>query len=296
MLLGLTLALYTHAAFFVYAGIFLTLDAVYFRDRHGVRPRWSSPAPSRASRRCRCTGNRCAIPDYVSFNNTVYDPGGAVRLAAVRAHVLLQRRDPGAAAPLVQRLPQPRERLAAGARGRRRSPCGLDRATGFYAWAAVLTQVLLRLNTPEAGAHLRSHPAHVPAARRAGARGIRAAASAARAAWRSRWSAAIALFVADVVRARPPRARPARLRSAPDRSRSPRPTATWSSSRSARIATWTATRVPQPRRRRSTSTSRVCCRGVAGQRFYSQMIDGWVWNIFRGQVVGAGTFAGRAID
>ena len=32
---------------------------------------------------------------------------------------------------------------------------------------------------------------------------------------------------------------------------------------------------------------------LAGQRFYSQMIDGWVWNIFRGQVVGAGTFAGR---
>jgi hypothetical protein len=36
--------------------------------------------------------------------------------------------------------------------------------------------------------------------------------------------------------------------------------------------------------------------GVAGQRFYSQMIDGWVWNIFRGQVVGAGTFAGQLID
>ena len=34
---------------------------------------------------------------------------------------------------------------------------------------------------------------------------------------------------------------------------------------------------------------------VAGQRFYSQMIDGWVWNVFRGQVVGAGTFAGRPI-
>ena len=25
------------------------------------------------------------------------------------------------------------------------------------------------------------------------------------------------------------------------------------------------------------------------------MIDGWVWNVFRGQVVGAGTFAGRPI-
>ena len=26
------------------------------------------------------------------------------------------------------------------------------------------------------------------------------------------------------------------------------------------------------------------------------MIDGWVWNVFRGQVVGAGTFAGQPID
>jgi hypothetical protein len=35
--------------------------------------------------------------------------------------------------------------------------------------------------------------------------------------------------------------------------------------------------------------------GVAGQRFYSQMIDGWVWNIWRGQVVAAGTFQGDPI-
>jgi hypothetical protein len=34
---------------------------------------------------------------------------------------------------------------------------------------------------------------------------------------------------------------------------------------------------------------------VAGQRFYSQMWDGWTWGIWRGQVVGAGSFAGRAI-
>jgi len=35
---------------------------------------------------------------------------------------------------------------------------------------------------------------------------------------------------------------------------------------------------------------------VAGQRFYSQMWDGWIWSVWRGQVVGAGTFRGRAID
>jgi hypothetical protein len=36
--------------------------------------------------------------------------------------------------------------------------------------------------------------------------------------------------------------------------------------------------------------------GLAGQRFYSQMIDGWVWNVFRGQVVGAGTYKGAAMS
>jgi hypothetical protein len=35
---------------------------------------------------------------------------------------------------------------------------------------------------------------------------------------------------------------------------------------------------------------------VAGQRFYSQMWDGWVWNIFKRHIVGAGTFAGHAIE
>src|SRR5690606_32657449 len=35
---------------------------------------------------------------------------------------------------------------------------------------------------------------------------------------------------------------------------------------------------------------------LAGQRFYSQMIDGWHWSIFRNQVVAAGTFAGRRVD
>ena len=35
---------------------------------------------------------------------------------------------------------------------------------------------------------------------------------------------------------------------------------------------------------------------VAGQRFYAQMWDGWVWNVFRGEILGAGTFKGQPID
>ena len=36
--------------------------------------------------------------------------------------------------------------------------------------------------------------------------------------------------------------------------------------------------------------------GATGRRIYGQMWDGWAWNIFRGQVVAAGTFAGHRID
>jgi hypothetical protein len=54
-----------------------------------------------------------------------------------------------------------------------------------------------------------------------------------------------------------------------------------------------------PRRRSPTTPFDVhfegLLPGVAGQRFYSQMIDGYVWNVFRGQIVGAGTFRGQAI-
>jgi hypothetical protein len=36
--------------------------------------------------------------------------------------------------------------------------------------------------------------------------------------------------------------------------------------------------------------------GVAGQRFYSQMIDGWVFNVWRGDVMAAGTWQARPIE
>ena len=88
-------------------------------------------------------------PAYVSFNNTVYDPGGPMTGRCSSAS-LLQRRDPGVPhrwfndyrslanvwlpALLV---------MALAARPSR---------AGFYAAAVVLTQALLRLNTSEAGA------------------------------------------------------------------------------------------------------------------------------------------------
>jgi hypothetical protein len=35
---------------------------------------------------------------------------------------------------------------------------------------------------------------------------------------------------------------------------------------------------------------------LTGQRFYSQMFDGWTWSVWRGQVLGAGAWNGRAIS
>ena len=75
LLLGLTLALYTHAAFAIYAGIFLLIEAAYFRDWRAVgRLALASALAAVASLPTHWESLR--YPEYVSFNNTVYDPGG----------------------------------------------------------------------------------------------------------------------------------------------------------------------------------------------------------------------------
>jgi hypothetical protein len=54
-----------------------------------------------------------------------------------------------------------------------------------------------------------------------------------------------------------------------------------------------------PTRRTPTTPFDVHFEGLLphlkGQRFYAQMIDGWVWSIWRGEVVAAGTFRGSPI-
>jgi hypothetical protein len=83
MVLGLTLCLYTHAAFLVYAGILLTLEAIYFRDRRAfIRLVLAGSPPYRG---LPVHWESLRYPAYVSFNNTVYDPSrrrtGASRFA-----------------------------------------------------------------------------------------------------------------------------------------------------------------------------------------------------------------------
>jgi hypothetical protein len=73
LLLGLTFGLYSHVAFFVYAVMFLALEAAYFRDRAAaVRLAVASAIALIASLPIHWESLRYS--SYVSFNNTVYDP------------------------------------------------------------------------------------------------------------------------------------------------------------------------------------------------------------------------------
>ncbi len=164
---------------------------------------------------------------------------------------------------------------------------------GFYASAAVLTQLLLRLNTPEAGAGfdriqhmlpMLTAPALAAFVLRAG--GTRKLGAA--------LLAVIGLYVYTDF---------SPIRHIPTLQAFNPPLVD-------RVAASDGNLVlveisphrdmdSHPTRRSQTTPFDVhfegLLPGVAGQRFYSQMVDGWVWNIFRGQVVGAATFRGRPI-
>ena len=112
LLLASRSALYSHVAFASTPGsISCSKPCTTVTSRRSCG--WWWPARSRSSCRCRYTGSRCDIR-RTSASTTRSTIPGADRLA-LPSGPLLQRRDPGAPAPLVQRLPEPRERLAAGA-------------------------------------------------------------------------------------------------------------------------------------------------------------------------------------
>ena len=257
MLAGLTLALYTHAAFFVYAGIFLTLDALYFRDRAAmVRVIVAGACAGVAALPVHWESLR--FPEYVSFNNTVYAPGGPFRWSVFARTfyynveiLLLPHRwfnDYRSLANVwlpalvivAAMQPRSRDRLLRVGGGPHPGAAPLEHASGR--------------------GHLRSHPAHVPVARRAGACGIRVAAGR-HARPGDRDGGRDRAVRSDVTGANPPCARPPRLRSGPHRSRrccrrQHGPRRDQPASRHGQPA-----RCERLRPRRSTSTSRVSCRG-----------------------------------
>ena len=288
--LGLTLALYTHSAFFVYAVIYLALEAAYFRDRTAaIRLLVAAAVSGVAALPVHWESLRYS--DYVSFNNTVYSPGAPVNWAVFARAIYYN----------VEILAQPHRWfndyrsltnvwlpvlvVVALETGRSR--------VGFYALAAVVTQALLRLNTSEAGAIFDRIQHMLPmltapalagfVLRRAGTRRLALA-----------LVVLIALYVQTSL---------APIRHVPD-------LRAFDPGLVDRIAASDGNMVlveisphrdmdSDPKRRSQTTPFDVHFEGllprVAGQRFYSQMIDGWVWNVFRGQVVGAGTYAGRPI-
>jgi hypothetical protein len=291
LLLGLTLGLYSHVAFVVYAGIYLLLECIYFRDRAAfVRLALASAFAIAVAMPVHWESLR--YPAYVSFNNTVYDPGASfnwplfTRTIYYNVEMLAfphrwfndYRSVANVWLPALVVLAFSRERTR----------------LGFYAAATVLTQFLLRLNTVEAGA-IFDRIQHVlplvcaPALagfvlRFAGTRRLALA-----------LSATIALYVATSF---------VPVRHVPE-------LRTFDPPLIDRIAAADGNLVLveiSPHRDMDSDPTRRSPRtpfdahwegllpGVAGQRFYSQMWDGWVWNVFKRQIVGAGTFAGQAIE
>lgn len=290
LMLALTLALYSHTAFFVYALLFLTLEAVYFRDR-AAAIRMVAAAGLAGIAALPVHWESLKYPDYVSFNNTVYNPGAPVnwplffRTIYYNVEILaFPHRWFNDYRGLIN-IWLPAALVVALGPGRSRA--------GFFAGAAVITQALLRLNTSEAGALFDRIQHMLPMLMAPALAGfvLRFAGT------RRLAIALVALIALYVQTSHVP------VRHVPDLRAFDPPLID-------RIAASDGNLVlvevsphrdmdSDPARRTPTTPFDVhfegLLPGLAGQRFYSQMIDGWVWNVFRGQVVGAGTYKGRAL-
>ena len=290
LLVGLVLALYTHEAFFVYAVLYLALEALYFRDGRAAL-RLTTAAVFAAAAALPMHWESLRHHAYVSFNNTVFEPGAPIawstfaRLVFYNVQILAL---PGRWFNDYRSLANiwlPVLLFVAVAARRSRA--------GFYAAAAVLTQVLLRFNTPVAGAGFDRIQHVLPVLEAPAYAGFVLLFSGSR-----RLALAIvatmAVFIATswtpvqhvpTLRAFDPplldRIAAADgmvlVENSPHRDMD-----------------------ADPVRRTPTTPFPAHFEGllpdVAGQRFYSQMIDGWVWNVWRGQVVAAGTFEAQPIS
>ena len=289
LLVGLTMALYTHAAFFVYATALLALEAVYFRDRAAF-VRLIAAAVFGGVAALPVHWESLRYPAYVSFNNTVYDPAApkdwplALRTVYYNVEILAFPHrwfnDYRSAANVWL----PALTVAAVLLRRTRA--------GFYAASAVMAQALLRFNTSEAGAifdriqHLLpvlAGPALAGFVMRFG--GTKRLALAV--------TGVMALYVATSL---------APVRHVPQlRDFNPPLIDRVAAADGMVVVELSPHRDmdPDPVRRTPRTPFDVHFEGVLptirGQRFYSQMIDGWVWNTWRGQVVAAGTFRGKPI-
>jgi hypothetical protein len=290
LLLGLVFAAYSHQAFFVYACIFLAIESVYYRDRAAfVRLAIAAPAAFLSSLPLHWESFRYHA--FVSFNNTVYDPAAPTdwqrffRLVFYAVEMLVQPHRWFNDYRSLCNVWLPVLAVVALSPGRSRA--------GFYAWLALTAQLLLRFNTPEAGAMFDRLQHMLPVLAAPALAGFVFTCGANRRLAVS-LVAVIGLYVATsyvpVTHVKDLRAWDAPLI---DRM----------SGLDGMIAFEVSPHRDMDRDpvRRTPKTPFAAhfeggLPGETGRRFYSQMIDGWVWNIWRGQVIGAGTFRGRAIE
>jgi hypothetical protein len=307
LLLGLTLGLYSHVAFFVYTLIYLALEVIYYRDRAAAL-RVVAAAAFAGLAALPLHWESLRYPSYLIVNNTVYDPDAPVPwdrvlrglyynveiLAfphrwfndyrslvnvwwpAILALALSVRLKPDATTDgrSVRLQPDPSR-------------------VGFYAWAVLLTQFLLRLNTTEFGVIFDRimHMFPVLAAPALAGVVLRLAGSRALA---IAMTTTIALYVQSNF---------APIRHV-DSLRD------FGAAFTERLAGLDGALVlvelsphfdmdSDPARQSPKTPFEshfdALLPTVAGQRIYGQMWDGWVWNVFRRQVVGAGTFRGRPL-
>jgi hypothetical protein len=291
VMLGLTLGLYSHVAFVVYAGIYLVLEAAYYRDLRALQ-RLALAGLFAVVVSLPVHWESLRYKPYVSFNNTVYDPGAPLdwslmlRTLYYNVEILVLPHRWFNDYRSLANVWLPALVAMALASGRSR--------VGFYACATVLTQILLRLNTSEAGALFDRIQHMMPVVAGPALAGfvLRFAGTKKLA---LSLAALISLYVATSF---------VPVRHVPDLRAFDPPLVD-------RIAAADGNMIlvevsphrdmDGDRERRSPRTPfdvhfEGLLPGVAGQRFYSQMWDGWVWSIWRGQVVGAGTYAGRAIE
>jgi hypothetical protein len=291
LLLGLTLALYSHPAFFVCALMLLALEALYFRDRGAaIRLVVAALAAGVASLPMHWESFR--YPAYVSFNNTVYDPSApkdwalALRTVYYNVEILALPQRWFNDYRSIANVWLPALLVAAVRTDRSRA--------GFYVWATLLIQLSLRVNTSEAGAIFdrMQHMLPILAAPALAGFIVRCAGTRTLA---SALMAAIGLYVATSF---------APIRHVPD-------LRAWDPPLIDRIAAADGNMIlveinphrdmdADPVRRTPPTPFGVHYEGLlpelAHQRFYSQMIDGWAFNVWRGEVVGGGTWRGRIID
>ena len=291
LLIGLTLALYTHAAFAIYAGIFLLVEAAYFRDWRAVqRLALASALAAVASLPTHWESLR--YPQYVSFNNTVYDPSapkdwaGAARAVYYNTEMLVFPQRWFNDYRSINNVWLPVLIVAALLPGRSRA--------SYYAWLAVIAQALLRINTPEAGAMFERIQHVFPLLTAPALAGFVQRCAGTR--WTA-WGvlATLALYVSTAFA---PIRHVAELRD-------------WDPAFVERVQAADGALIVieasphrdmdrDPMRRTPTTPFDVhfegLLPGLTGKRFYAQMVDGWVWGAWRGEIVAAGTFRGSPLS